>query len=383
MENSVKDQTLNTPAVSTLVLLATQIDWLLDQGGLAWAGERTARSAEILYSWAEKSQFATPFVADPAMRSPVVGTIDFTDAVSADAVAGVLRENGIVDTESYRKLGRNQLRIGTVPRGRARRRGRADRVHRLRGRAARVSAATRADQHHKHEQPEHGRQQPAGHPVHGFSVWPNLILLPCPRVHGWPPKDDRGGSMRLFVGLAPSAAALDDLDAACAPLRPGRGDLRWTSRELWHVTLAFLGEVSEDSLAGLLPRLERAARRHLAFGLSLAGAGAFPSPARANVLWSGLSGDRKALGELAMSVGAGARRAGAPPPDEGRALPAARHPRPVPGARGRARDRRRSCPATRDRPGRPGRSTSSAARSAAQADGTRRSAAVGHWRPAT
>jgi 2'-5' RNA ligase len=124
--------------------------------------------------------------------------------------------------------------------------------------------------------------------------------------------------MRLFVGLAPSAAALDDLDAACAPLRRGRGDLRWTSRELWHITLAFLGEVSEDSLAGLLPRLERAARRHLAFGLNLAGAGAFPSPARANVLWGGLSGDKKALGDLAMSVGAGARRAGAPPPDEGR-----------------------------------------------------------------
>ena len=124
--------------------------------------------------------------------------------------------------------------------------------------------------------------------------------------------------MRLFVGLAPSAAALDDLDAACAPLRPGRGDLRWTSRELWHITLAFLGEVSEDRLPGLLPRLERAARRHLPFSLNLASAGAFPSPARANVLWSGLSGDRKALGELAMSVGAGARRAGAPPPDEGR-----------------------------------------------------------------
>jgi 2'-5' RNA ligase len=124
--------------------------------------------------------------------------------------------------------------------------------------------------------------------------------------------------MRLFVGLAPPAAVLDDLDAACAPLRPGREDLRWTSRELWHITLAFLGEVSEESLARLLPRLERAARRHLAFGLSLAGAGAFPSPARANVLWSGPSGDRKALGELATSVGAGARRAGAPPPDEGR-----------------------------------------------------------------
>lgn len=127
--------------------------------------------------------------------------------------------------------------------------------------------------------------------------------------------------MRLFVGLAPPAAVLDDLEAACAPLRPSRGDLRWTSRELWHVTLAFLGEVDEGSIVRLLPRLERAARRHLAFGLSLAGAGAFPSPARANVLWSGLSGDRKALGELAMSVGAGARRAGTPPPDERRYRP--------------------------------------------------------------
>ena len=115
VDNSVKNQTLNTPAVSTLVLLAAQLDWLLDKGGLAWAGERTARSAHILYSWAEKSQFAAPFVADTAMRSPVVATIDFTAAVSADAVAGVLRENGIVDTESYRKLGRNQLRIGTFP----------------------------------------------------------------------------------------------------------------------------------------------------------------------------------------------------------------------------------------------------------------------------
>ena len=115
VDNSVKNQTLNTPAVSTLVLLAAQLDWLLDQGGLAWAGERTARSADILYSWAEKSEFAEPFVADPAMRSPVVGTIDFAAEVSADAVAGVLRENGIVDTESYRRLGRNQLRIGTFP----------------------------------------------------------------------------------------------------------------------------------------------------------------------------------------------------------------------------------------------------------------------------
>ncbi len=115
VENSVKDQTLNTPALSTLVLLAAQVDWLLEQGGLSWSQARTTRSAEILYRWAAQSQFATPFVADPAMRSPVVGTIDFTDAVQADTVAAVLRANGIVDTESYRKLGRNQLRIGLFP----------------------------------------------------------------------------------------------------------------------------------------------------------------------------------------------------------------------------------------------------------------------------
>jgi RNA 2',3'-cyclic 3'-phosphodiesterase len=127
--------------------------------------------------------------------------------------------------------------------------------------------------------------------------------------------------MRLFVGLVPPPAALDDLDAACAPLRSGRTDLRWTSRELWHVTLAFLGEVDEEILPGLLPRLERAARRHRGFALSLAGAGAFSSPARANVLWCGLTGDRKALGELAMSVSAGARRAGAAPDEKKRFRP--------------------------------------------------------------
>ena len=115
VDNSVKDQTLNTPAVATLVLLAAQVDWLLAAGGLAWAQARTARSAQVLYQWAAESQFATPFVADPAMRSPVVGTIDFARAVSADTVSAVLRENGIVDTESYRKLGRNQLRIGLFP----------------------------------------------------------------------------------------------------------------------------------------------------------------------------------------------------------------------------------------------------------------------------
>jgi phosphoserine aminotransferase len=115
VDNSVKDQTYNTPAVGTLLLVADQVDWLLSQGGLAWARERTARSAENLYGWAERSPFATPFVANPAERSPVVGTIDFSDDVSANSIAAVLRENGIVDTESYRKLGRNQLRIGMYP----------------------------------------------------------------------------------------------------------------------------------------------------------------------------------------------------------------------------------------------------------------------------
>jgi phosphoserine aminotransferase len=169
VDNSVKDQTLNTPAVSTLVLLATQIDWLLEQGGLAWSQSRTSRSAEILYKWAERSPFATPFVADQAMRSPVVGTIDFSDAVSADAVAAVLRENGIVDTESYRKLGRNQLRIGLFPAVEP------DDVAALTACIDYVAERLalvhdRADQHHEHEQPEHGRQQPAGHLVHRFSV---------------------------------------------------------------------------------------------------------------------------------------------------------------------------------------------------------------------
>jgi RNA 2',3'-cyclic 3'-phosphodiesterase len=116
--------------------------------------------------------------------------------------------------------------------------------------------------------------------------------------------------MRLFVALAPSAAALDDLDAACAPYRPARGELRWTSPDLWHVTLAFLGDVSDGSFDRLLPRLESAAQCHAGIDLSLAGAGAFPSPERANVLWTGLAGDRKALGDVAASVSAGARRAG-------------------------------------------------------------------------
>jgi len=124
--------------------------------------------------------------------------------------------------------------------------------------------------------------------------------------------------MRLFVGVAPPPAVLDDLEAVCAPFRPLRDDLRWTNREAWHITLAFLGEVNDLALTRLVPRLERAARRHEPFSLSLSAAGAFPSPARANVLWTGLSGDRRALGDLAASVTAGARRAGAAPPDAGR-----------------------------------------------------------------
>jgi RNA 2',3'-cyclic 3'-phosphodiesterase len=132
------------------------------------------------------------------------------------------------------------------------------------------------------------------------------------------PGSSPGELMRLFVAIAPSAAALDDLDELARPLRSGRQDLRWTSREAWHVTLAFLGQVDESAAARLLPRLERAARRHRTFRLAFSGAGAFPAATRANVLWSGLSGDRGALAHLAESVAAGASRAGAPPPDKGR-----------------------------------------------------------------
>jgi phosphoserine aminotransferase len=114
MENSRQDQTLNTPALATLFLLDQQLQWILDQGGLAWAAERARQSSTALYTWAEVSPFAEPFVRDPAMRSPVVGTIDL-EGVDANVVASVLRANGIVDTESYRKLGRNQLRIGMFP----------------------------------------------------------------------------------------------------------------------------------------------------------------------------------------------------------------------------------------------------------------------------
>jgi phosphoserine aminotransferase len=115
VDNSMKDQTYNTPAVATLVMMVEQIDWMLGLGGLDACVARTADSSGRLYAWAEKSEFATPFVAEPAHRSQVVGTIDFEARVDAAAVAKVLRANGIVDTEPYRKLGRNQLRIGMFP----------------------------------------------------------------------------------------------------------------------------------------------------------------------------------------------------------------------------------------------------------------------------
>ncbi len=115
IDNSRKDQTYNTPAVGTLLLLAEQIEWLNAQGGLDWAVSRTAESSQTLYTWAEKNSSTTPFVADPAQRSQVVGTIDFDESVDAAKVAAALRANGIVDTEPYRKLGRNQLRIGMFP----------------------------------------------------------------------------------------------------------------------------------------------------------------------------------------------------------------------------------------------------------------------------
>jgi phosphoserine aminotransferase len=115
LENSRKDQTYNTPALATLLLLADQVEWMNEGGGLDWCVQRTSASSRHLYEWAEASEHATPFVADPAKRSLVVGTIDFADHVDAAAIAATLRANGIVDTEPYRKLGRNQLRIGMFP----------------------------------------------------------------------------------------------------------------------------------------------------------------------------------------------------------------------------------------------------------------------------
>jgi len=115
LENSLKEQTYNTPAVATLFLLADQIRWMLDGGGLDWCVARTRESSGHLYGWAERTAHTTPFVVDPAKRSLVVGTIDFAEEVDAAAVAATLRANGIVDVEPYRKLGRNQLRIGMFP----------------------------------------------------------------------------------------------------------------------------------------------------------------------------------------------------------------------------------------------------------------------------
>lgn len=113
LDNSRLNQTLNTPAVATLFLLDKQLEWINGNGGLGWAAGRTAESSSALYDWAEASDYATPFVADPADRSPVVVTIDFDESVDAAAVAASLRANDIVDTEPYRKLGRNQLRVAT------------------------------------------------------------------------------------------------------------------------------------------------------------------------------------------------------------------------------------------------------------------------------
>jgi len=111
MDNSAKDQTYNTPALTTLFLFDQQLQWMLANGGLEWSARRCDRSAEILYGWAERSAYARPFVADPSQRSHVVGTVDFDEPVDAALLARTLRQNGILDTEPYRKLGRNQLRV--------------------------------------------------------------------------------------------------------------------------------------------------------------------------------------------------------------------------------------------------------------------------------
>ena len=114
LDNSVANQTYNTPALATLIMLDEQVQWMNSNGGLQWAANRSAESARTLYSWAESRAFATPFVANPAQRSNVVGTIDI-DGVDANQISAILRANGVVDTDSYRKLGRNQLRIGMFP----------------------------------------------------------------------------------------------------------------------------------------------------------------------------------------------------------------------------------------------------------------------------
>jgi phosphoserine aminotransferase len=115
VDNSRKDQTYNTPSVATLFLMAEQLDWMNAQGGLQGMVERTTRSSDALYGWAEKTDYTTPYVTEPSERSLVIGTIDFDEAIDAAQVAKVLRANGIVDTEPYRKLGRNQLRVAMYP----------------------------------------------------------------------------------------------------------------------------------------------------------------------------------------------------------------------------------------------------------------------------
>ena len=115
LDNSRADQTYNTPAVATLIMLDDQIRWMNGNGGLEWCAARSDESASIMYSWAEKTEWTSPFVADPAKRSSVVATIDLDPAISADDVCAALRANGIVDTDGYRKLGRNQLRVGMFP----------------------------------------------------------------------------------------------------------------------------------------------------------------------------------------------------------------------------------------------------------------------------
>jgi phosphoserine aminotransferase len=115
IDNSRLDQTYNTPALATIFMFDNQVQWMLEQGGLKWCVERTTESSSVLYGWAEKSAHASPFVTDPQFRSLVVGTIDFDNGVDAAAVAKTLRANGVLDTEPYRKLGRNQLRVGMFP----------------------------------------------------------------------------------------------------------------------------------------------------------------------------------------------------------------------------------------------------------------------------
>ena len=115
IENSRLDQTYNTPALATLILLAEQIEWMNQNGGMKFSAGRSADSASRLYGWADRTTYTTPFVTDPSMRSNVVGTINFDDSIDATKVAAALRANGIVDTEPYRKLGKNQLRIGMFP----------------------------------------------------------------------------------------------------------------------------------------------------------------------------------------------------------------------------------------------------------------------------